>query len=89
MHNRQIFHHNAYYFIELLILLFGFGMLFVFGSQLFLELIILGIMLVVYIGMGIMHHKIHHDLHPKIVIEYVLVSILIFASFIFLNISRL
>lgn len=52
----------------------------------------MGIMLValfIYALGGIMHHKLHHDLHPKIFVEYVLISLLAFTLFIFLNIVRI
>lgn len=45
--------------------------------------------LVVYAGAGILHHHLHHTLHIKVVMEYVLISFLAFAIFIFLNIVRI
>ena len=89
MKNTKIFHHTSYYFIELGLLIFGFALLFIFASNLILQLIIMVGMLVVYTGMGVLHHKIHHDLSFKIVIEYILVSALVLAALIFLNISRI
>ncbi len=89
MHNRKILGHSWYYFVELLVLLFGFGLLFVLGSNIQIQLTVLAIILATYIGLGVLHHKIHHDLHPKIVVEYILISVLIFAAFVFLNITRL
>ena len=42
-----------------------------------------------YVLWGIVHHLFHHDLTAKIVIEYILVSLVIMAVFFFLNISRI
>lgn len=89
MHNKKIFHHTSYYFIELAVLLLGFTSLIVFGFSLTLQLIILVGLLVAYIIMGVLHHKIHHDLHIKIVLEYMLISLLILVAFVFLNIEKL
>ena len=39
---------------------------------------------VVYAGWGIMHHKLHHSVRPKIVLEYVAVAALGVAAIFFI-----
>ena len=89
MRNHKIFHHTIYYFVELAILFFGFAALMVFSSNFSAQLLIMGGILTTYLAMGLIHHKIHHDLHAKIVIEYVLISMLVGTAFLFLNASKL
>lgn len=46
-----------------------------------MTVVILGI---AYAGWGIMHHKLHHSLRPKIVLEYVAVAALGMAAILFI-----
>jgi len=83
------FAHHTYYFLEILTLLFGFYLISFFANDILLQFKILVGVLSAYILMGILHHRVHHNLKLKIVIEYFLVSLLIFSAFLFLNSSRL
>ena len=38
----------------------------------------------VYAGWGIMHHKLHHSLHPRIVLEYIAVASLGIVAILFI-----
>lgn len=85
----QKFSHQIYYVVELLVLLGGFFSVFLLSSNFHLQELTLGIILFFYTLIGIFHHKLHHTLRGKIVIEYVIISILIYACFVFLNIGKI
>lgn len=65
------------YYISLIVIL-GFGFLFALLSSpnRGLQMIIVILTTLFYISWGIVHHLINHDLHAKIVVEYILVGIL-------------
>lgn len=88
MKNTEL-NHTAYYFIELFVLLFGFFLILAFSFQLYIQIGILGAVLLCYIVLGLLHHASSHNLHRKIIVEYILVSAIIFAAFLFLNAGRL
>lgn len=81
--------HQLYYVIELLVLLAGFFIIFLLSYSFRLQALALVIILAAYTVLGIIHHKVHHALRAKIVVEYVLVSLVIWAVFLFLNIGKL
>ena len=75
--------HPLHYFVLLSIQLVGLWGLFWFGYQPAMQLSILISMSVSYVVWGIVHHHEHHDLHMKIVLEYILVAtlaVLLFGS---------
>ncbi|OGH16550.1 MAG: hypothetical protein A3C30_05170 [Candidatus Levybacteria bacterium RIFCSPHIGHO2_02_FULL_40_18] len=80
--------HQLYYLLELLALTLGFFLVFLLSTNFILQLLTIGIMLSLYTLIGIVHHKIHHTLKLKVVVEYILVSAVLFAAFLFLNISK-
>lgn len=78
--------HPLHYFVLMCIQLVGLWGVFWFSYDAVSQLMIVAAMAVSYVGWGIVHHRTHRDLHPKIVVEYVLVSlaaVLIFSSLIF------
>ena len=79
--------HQLYYLLELLALLLGFFIIF-FSSGFYFQILSLVVLLVLYTTIGLIHQKIHHYLRSKIVVEYILVSAVLFAAFLFLNISK-
>lgn len=79
-------HHGFYYFAELLVLLTGFFCVFMLRGDPQIQQLTMIVVLVLYTLLGLVHHALHHDLRLKIVIEYTLVSILIFACFLLLKI---
>lgn len=81
--------HTILYLIEFAIIGSGFAFLLSYKMTFYSQMITLLSILTIYIIAGIVHHGKHHDIHPKVVLEYILVSALIFALFIFLNISRI
>lgn len=87
MHKKT--HHNVYYIFELGVLLSGFFVVYLLSYNFTLQSIVLGIVLMSYAFLGILHHGLHHTLRAAIVIEYLLVSTLIFACFLFLNTGKI
>lgn len=77
--------HTIYYLLEASILGFGFLILLLLNLSFFIQIgMLLGI-LALYISMGLIHHRLHHDMHFKIVLEYFLISVLLFSLFLFLK----
>ena len=81
--------HYVYYLLELLVLFVGFFLVYIFSPNHVLQEGALITVLALYTLIGILHHKLHHNLRLKIVIEYAMVAILIFATYLFLNIGKL
>lgn len=81
--------HVIYYLIELIILASGFYYIYRVASSFQIQLIVLSLILIFYTIFGILHHEMHHSLYKKIVIEYVLISLIILALFVFLNIGKI
>lgn len=55
-----------------------------YGQQKQAQLMTVVILGMLYAGWGIMHHKLHHTLRPRIVLEYVAVAALGIAAILFL-----
>ena len=75
--------HPLHYFTLLCVQLVGLWGIFWFSYQPAMQLALLISMAVSYVVWGIVHHREHHDLHPKIVFEYLLVAtlaVLLFGS---------
>ncbi len=80
--------HQLYYLLELSALILGFFLVFLLSPNFMLQLVAMGAMLSLYTIIGVVHHRLHHVLKGKIVIEYILISAVLFAAFLFLNISK-
>ncbi len=63
--------------------------MFFFQENVSLQFMILVFVLMSYIVIGFMHHQEDRDLRNKIVIEYILISSLILAAFLFFNAGRI
>lgn len=81
--------HLILYLIEFGVIAGGFAFLLTVNMTFYYQLFLVIGILLAYIVIGIMHHGKHHDIHPKVVLEYILISALIVALFVFLNISRI
>ncbi len=81
--------HQFYYILELLVLTLGFFLIIIVSFNLYLQTISLISVLIIYSLLGLLHHVLHHTLRRKIVVEYILVSAVIFTAFIFLNIGKI
>lgn len=66
--------HIAYYFFLLLILLLGLILSFYFSFDRQLQMLAIIMTAISYVVWGVSHHFVHHDLTPKIMIEYVLIG---------------
>jgi hypothetical protein len=88
MKNKFLRHH-PYYVLEALYLVIGFCAVFIFSYSATLQLMVLILVIICYVGLGFLHHQIHHDLKPKIVLEYVLISLLVLGAFLLINSTRL
>lgn len=82
-------HHVLLYLIEFLVIGSGFAFLLTVVLPFYTQLFVISLILCLYFVIGLLHHRTHHDISMKVVLEYMLVSALIFALFIFLNIARL
>ena len=83
---RDLSRHPLHYFVLLSLELIGLWGLIWFSYQRSLQLAILVTMTLAYIVWGIVHHQQHHDLHPKIIFEYITIAIfalLLIGSLIF------
>lgn len=76
--------HLGYYISLITILAFGFLLLLLASPNRGLQIAVAILTTVLYIFWGIIHHIINHDLHPKIVVEYVLIGILGLTMIIFI-----
>lgn len=81
--------HILLYLLEFAIIGGGFAILLNFKMPFYNQLYVVFGILMIYAIIGVVHHGKHHDIHPKVVLEYILVSTLILALFVFLNISRI
>jgi hypothetical protein len=71
---KKISEHTIYYISLLIILSLGFLLAYSSSDRSFQIGVIIAITFF-YVLWGIMHHLINHDLHTKIVIEYVLIGV--------------
>jgi len=77
--------HLNYYIIETFVLGVGFFLIHSFLPSYSIQSSALALLLLVYVIMGISHHTLEHDMKSKVMVEYILVSILVFAVFAFLK----
>lgn len=76
--------HLGYYTSLIAILAFGFLLLLLAYPNRDLQMAIAVLTTLLYIFWGIIHHLINHDLHTKIMVEYVLIGILGLTMIIFI-----
>lgn len=86
---KKLLPHRSYFLFELIILLVGFIVMGFFSFSVTVQFMILIFILVFYMSFGLIHHYINHDLHARIVLEYVLISAIVLGAFMFLNSGRL
>lgn len=80
--------HTLLYFFEFALIAGGFAFLLSVKLPLYTQSWILAAILITYMVLGLIHHGKDHDITTHVVLEYILVSALVFALFVFLNISR-
>lgn len=76
--------HTLYYIFETVILGFGFFVVFL-SKNVYDKALALFILVMAYIVIGVVHHKMKHDINLKIVLEYVLIGALVFSVFLLLK----
>ncbi|MBI2036480.1 hypothetical protein HYT17_02530 [Candidatus Microgenomates bacterium] len=83
----MLFHKNhlIHYLIILSIIALGIGSVILLSSNKNLQLILVLVVSLFYLCYGIFHHALEHDVTIKIVVEYVLVTLLAVALFIFVR----
>lgn len=73
---QKVKRHSAHYVILLGVMGFGLYLLGVFADDVILRMGLVILLASFYVGWGILHHYIHHDVTPKIVLEYVLIGVI-------------
>lgn len=66
--------HMEHYVVLLAILGFGFFMAHLASPNKQLQMVVVVLITFFYVGWGILHHLINHDLSAKIVVEYTLIG---------------
>ena len=79
----------TYYAVEFAILLLGYSLIIFFAFDFSIQIMFLVITLLFYITFGLLRHQAERDLTIKVVIEYILISLLVLMLFVFLNNSRI
>lgn len=77
--------HVNYYILETTVLGVGFLAIYILSLSVQYQAFLIGGLVLLYSLMGIIHHKVQHDIHAKIVLEYILISVLVFSVFLFLK----
>ncbi len=82
---KEIKKHFEYYISMIVLLLFGTVLAYLTIDQKQLQFLIIMLTILFYVGWGLLHHHINHDMTAKIVIEYVLVGSLGMSILFFLS----
>lgn len=77
--------HINYYIFEAAILGLGFFAVYALSLPFTYQMFLIAGLVLLYSVMGIIHHSVKHDIHAKIVLEYILISALVFSIFLFLK----
>lgn len=86
---KNVKHHIALYIFEILILVSGFIIILNADLVFLTQFAILGIMLFFYTVVGLVRHTKDNDMHGKVVLEYISISLIIALLFFLVNISRI
>lgn len=73
---KKIYNHIPYYIFLVAILVFSFLLVHFSSGNNVLQMAVVLLTTIFYVGWGIFHHMLNHDLSSKIVVEYVLTGIL-------------
>lgn len=73
--------HTLYYIFETILLGIGFFIVYLNGNV-YIQGVLLLVLLMVYVMVGVVHHRLTHDITVKIMLEYVLISALVFSVFL-------
>jgi len=81
--------HTGLYIIEISILAVGFVLLLNSSYPFINQFIVLIFMLGFYTALGVFRHRMDHDIHLKVVLEYIFISLIIALLFLIINIGRI
>ena len=73
---KDLYFHLLYYLALVAILGFGIILFYLFVGYPQKQFIVICTSAVAYVSWGIIYHKIEGDLHPRIVVEYLLIALL-------------
>ena len=68
--------HIGYYLSIIIMLFLGSLLVFAYRSDLQTQMIVVVMIGFFYVVLGLIHHRMQHDMHIKIVIEYILIATL-------------
>ncbi|MFI5265353.1 MAG: hypothetical protein ACHQT7_01255 [Candidatus Levyibacteriota bacterium] len=71
--------------IESFILGLGFYGTYMLSGHIQIQALLMLFIVSMYMVMGIVHHALMHDIHGKIVLEYIIIGSLVFSIFLFLK----
>ncbi|MBM3282932.1 hypothetical protein FJY90_01635 [Candidatus Gottesmanbacteria bacterium] len=74
--NRHLHFHLSHYLLLVLLLSFGVATIFNFAGNQEKQFLAAVITSLIYFLWGIIHHRLEGDLHPKVVVEYLLIALL-------------
>ena len=77
--------HLNYYIVESFILGIGFFGVYMLSGSIDTQATLLAFLILVYVIMGVVHHRLNHDIHAKIVLEYIVIGTLVFSIFLLLK----
>lgn len=86
---KNVRHHLTLYIFEIIILCSGFVIILNSKFNFWTEFMILAIVLFFYITIGLLRHTKDHDMHGKVVLEYISISLIISLLFLLVNLSRI
>lgn len=86
---KNLRHHIFLYIFEILILGIGFIVILNADLSFWTQFVILLAMLFFYIAVGFIRHTRDHDMHVKVMLEYISISLIVILLFVLMNISRI
>lgn len=86
---KNLRHHIALYIFEIVILCSGFIIILNAELSFWMEFGILILVLFLYSVIGLVRHSMDHDMHGKVVLEYISISLIISLLFLLVNSSRI
>lgn len=81
--------HLTFYALEFLVIGFGFAAILYFDVNVLTQILMLIGLFIAYTFVGVFHHAMHNNISSKVVLEYILISVLLIVLFVFVNISRI
>ncbi len=86
---KKIHRHLILYIFELIVLISGFVVILNLNFSFWKQFVVLVFLLVFYSLIGLLRHARDNDMHLRVVLEYIAISLIIALLFILLNITRI